>query len=332
MKELVLPTARPHDGGWREVAYASMASRDWRPIESCIAACVAGDLRYLPGTTEEPLPPLSTSALRQQRQRQQRKRHTWRMRLAYYGPSFSGFAWQNDAPLPTVAGCLQEAIEPLLEGRHSLVLSCAGRTDAGVSALGQQVSFYAWPELTPDAIRDAVARASPQPGALRVVSAREVDRSYHATFSTAWRRYAYLLPPPPGATSSREEVAAEAEALDGLLRGLAGTTRDYAALGRGLPKNKPTQSLLRHAAARPVALPGGGGYATRVDLVGDRFIRRQVRVLVATGVAAVAAGQPSATFIDACTSGQQERTAHPAPPQGLVLHDAGTDEDAWLPL
>ena len=47
MKELVLPTARPHDGGWREVAYASMASRDWRPIESCIAACVAGQRFFL---------------------------------------------------------------------------------------------------------------------------------------------------------------------------------------------------------------------------------------------------------------------------------------------
>ena len=44
---------------------------------------------------------------------------------------------------------------------------------------------------------------------------------YHATYSTAWRHYAYLLPPPPNAT--RAAVAAEAAALDKLLRPLAGT-------------------------------------------------------------------------------------------------------------
>ena len=67
----------------------------------------------------------------------------------------------------------------------------------------------------------AIAQAAPRAGALRLVRARRMAPGYHATYSTAWRHYAYLLPPPPNAT--RAAVAAEAAALDKLLRPLAGT-------------------------------------------------------------------------------------------------------------
>lgn len=260
------------------------------------------------------------------------------LRVAYDGPSFSGFGWQREAPLPTVSGTLHEAILPLLEGRHSLRINCAGRTDAGVSALGQRVSFYAWPQLDAAEIVAAVARASPTPGALRVLEAARVPRSYHATFGTRWRRYAYLLPPKRGA--SRREVEAEAAALHALLRTLAGAPHDFGALGRGVPKGKDTVTTLHRASARAVELDGGA--ATRIDLVGDRFIRRQVRVLVATAVDARAGGEASAqdlreeggeprgSLLERATSGDQKRTAHPAPAAGLCFMDAGAQDWAQI--
>ena len=123
--------------------------------------------------------------------------------------------------MPTVEGCLQEALRPLLDGKSELRLSCAGRTDAGVSALGQLVSFHSSPRLGEAELAKAIAKAAPRAGALRLVRARRMAPGYHATYSTAWRHYAYLLPPPPNAT--RAAVAAEAAALDKLLRPLAGT-------------------------------------------------------------------------------------------------------------
>src|SRR5262249_58712966 len=60
---------------------------------------------------------------------------TLRLRLlvAYHGAGFHGFALQPG--LPTVGGALARALERYL--RHTVELTCAGRTDAGVHAWGQ---------------------------------------------------------------------------------------------------------------------------------------------------------------------------------------------------
>ena len=58
--------------------------------------------------------------------------------VAYNGAGFSGFAKQKDPAIPTVQGELERALGTLL--RREVPLVCAGRTDAGVHALGQVVS------------------------------------------------------------------------------------------------------------------------------------------------------------------------------------------------
>jgi tRNA pseudouridine38-40 synthase len=60
-----------------------------------------------------------------------------RLLVAYLGAPFHGFALQDG--VPTVAGALGAALEKVL--RHSVELTCAGRTDAGVHAWGQVVSL-----------------------------------------------------------------------------------------------------------------------------------------------------------------------------------------------
>ena len=61
----------------------------------------------------------------------------WRLTVAYNGSGFHGFAFQQGQP--TVAGALVEALERITQAPVSL--TCAGRTDAGVHALGQVVHF-----------------------------------------------------------------------------------------------------------------------------------------------------------------------------------------------
>ena len=69
---------------------------------------------------------------------------TIRLVVAYDGTGFRGFAKQAaHQRTRTVAGVLGSAIEKVL--RHSVDLVCAGRTDAGVHARGQVVSFEADP-------------------------------------------------------------------------------------------------------------------------------------------------------------------------------------------
>ena len=222
--------------GWRHRCFGELAARDWASVDSAMRAAVAG---------HEPLPGDVDAEVEQWPQEDEifvpdgaRLRQTWLLRVAYAGADFSGFAWQRDPKLPTVSGCLQEAISPLLEGRNSLRLSCAGRTDAGVSALGQLVSFYSWAHLDPTQLKDEIAAAGPAPGSLRVLEARRVSRSFHATFSTSWRRYAYLLPRTPG--MSPMDVADEAREIDRVLQPLAGAP--------GMPRwNRPSHTPIAYA-------------------------------------------------------------------------------------
>lgn len=62
-------------------------------------------------------------------------------RLAYAGGAYSGFAEQSQAQVRTIAGELRRALETFL--RRPVELTCAGRTDAGVHARAQYVSFAA---------------------------------------------------------------------------------------------------------------------------------------------------------------------------------------------
>ena len=225
--------------------------RDWSAVSASIRDAVRGGA--LPGEDNEEncavweslhsSPPANASG-----------RVTWRLTIAYYGPSFSGFSWQAAAPKPTVEGCLQSALRPLLDGKSELRISCAGRTDAGVSSTRQHVSFHSWPGLQANDLSSAIDRASPEPGALRLLRARQVGGSYHATYSTTWRRYVYLLPP---RSQHMDDAREEARVLDALLGPLVGCPRDFAALGRSVPHGKNTTTLLRHASARVVQLRTG---------------------------------------------------------------------------
>ena len=61
----------------------------------------------------------------------------WRLLLAYDGAAFRGFAPQPE--VPTVAGALRQALGRTARMSEGPVITCAGRTDAGVHARGQVV-------------------------------------------------------------------------------------------------------------------------------------------------------------------------------------------------
>jgi tRNA pseudouridine38-40 synthase len=114
---------------------------------------------------------------------------TARLRLvvAYHGAEFRGFALQPG--LPTVAGALAGALERHL--RHTVEITCAGRTDAGVHAWGQVISFDARDDVEPAALQRAVNRAL-RP--LVVVRSAEVaPPGFDARRSAESRRYRYTV-------------------------------------------------------------------------------------------------------------------------------------------
>jgi tRNA pseudouridine38-40 synthase len=111
-----------------------------------------------------------------------------RLTVAYDGAPFRGIA-ENEG-VATVAGRLREALEPVLG--HEVDLAIAGRTDAGVHAWGQVVSFEADAERADPArlARAVNARCVPT---IVVRDAALAPPDFHARFSARSRAYRYTV-------------------------------------------------------------------------------------------------------------------------------------------
>lgn len=109
-------------------------------------------------------------------------------RIAYDGTDFCGYQVQNGQR--TVQGVVEEALAAL--HGHPVTTAGAGRTDSGVHAVGQRVSFLTDHEGIP-VDRMAPAINSRLPHDVRVVSVREVPDGFHARFDARSRHYRYYL-------------------------------------------------------------------------------------------------------------------------------------------
>jgi tRNA pseudouridine38-40 synthase len=107
--------------------------------------------------------------------------------LEYDGRGFSG--WAAQPGLRTVEGELRAALDAVYRGWSGLTV--AGRTDAGVHALGQVASLEAWEG--PPVERAAEALNASLPGDVAVVSASPAPTGFHARFSARSRSYRYRI-------------------------------------------------------------------------------------------------------------------------------------------
>lgn len=107
--------------------------------------------------------------------------------IEYDGTDLHGFQYQVGQR--TVQGDLEAALAALTGG--PVRVHGAGRTDAGVHALGQVVGFRAETRIPTE--RLAAAMNSALPRDIRVVAAEEVDEGFHARFSARGRVYVYVV-------------------------------------------------------------------------------------------------------------------------------------------
>lgn len=120
--------------------------------------------------------------------------------IEYNGSDFYG--WQAQRSLSTVQGHLEDALSKV--ANESIMLYCAGRTDAGVHASGQVVHFDTHAKRHIDAwIWGTNAHL---PSSIVVRWSKHVDYSFHARFKATARRYRYVIfnnPIRPAILSSR---------------------------------------------------------------------------------------------------------------------------------
>lgn len=118
---------------------------------------------------------------------------TIRLLLAYDGTSFRGWARQRDPEIRTVEGVLNEILSEVL--REPAKLTVAGRTDAGVHARGQVVSFHTERDVAADKLRDAInGRFAPE---VVCREAADAPAAFDARFSASARVYRYRIDTAP---------------------------------------------------------------------------------------------------------------------------------------
>src|SRR5678816_775525 len=107
--------------------------------------------------------------------------------LQYDGAHFAG--WQRQPDERTVQGVLEDAMKRLC-GTRVAVLG-AGRTDAGVHALGQAAGVIVPLRWTHDSLARALNALLPTD--VRVSSAHQMSPEFHARYSAVSRSYRYLV-------------------------------------------------------------------------------------------------------------------------------------------
>jgi tRNA pseudouridine38-40 synthase len=112
----------------------------------------------------------------------------YRVTLEYAGTGLVG--WQRQDNGASVQGVLEDAIEKFSGER--VTVHGAGRTDAGVHALGQVAHFDLAKDFTPGKVRDALHHFV-RPAAVAVLDAAIAAPDFHARFSATGRHYLYRI-------------------------------------------------------------------------------------------------------------------------------------------
>lgn len=163
----------------------------------------------------------------------------YKLILAYDGSAFHGF--QRQAGRPSVQACFEEALRQL--GWSERAVIPAGRTDTGVHALGQVVSFHLDWKHGDDKLQRALNAFLPPE--LSVQAVIQVQDSFHPRYDALQRDYRYRLYPAEARDPFRDRFAwrinraLDMQSMQQASRDLLGE-HDFKAFGRALMEGGTT--------------------------------------------------------------------------------------------
>lgn len=232
--------------------------------------------------------------------------------VAYDGTAFHG--WQRQPGLRTVQGVLEAALGAMLE--EEVVVTGAGRTDAGVHARGQVASLETRASLPLQAWAPRLTRALPDD--VRVREVREAPPGFDARRSATGRRYAYRLMHEDDVLEGRYAVrprrAWTPDAWGRATRALEGRHDFRSFESAGSPRRTGTCHVMRADWSR---WEGG----VQLDIVADHFLYRMVRNVVGTALALADEPDPAAAMRRVLAARDRAAAGPCMPPQGLRLEE-----------
>jgi tRNA pseudouridine38-40 synthase len=239
----------------------------------------------------------------------------FRITLAYDGTDFVG--WQRQAAGVSIQGLLEDALAELDEA--AVTVLGAGRTDAGVHALGQVAAFT----LTRAIAADAVVRALNVrlPPSVRVLEAEEVPADFHPQFAVTSKTYRYriwnsdVVSPFERLYAWHVFGALDVAAMNEAARMLEGT-HDFAAFQGTGSDVKTTERTVFSSLVLP---PSNHEPVIRYEVCGGGFLRHMVRTIVGTLVEIGRGRRPPEWMRDVVASRKRSDAGVTAPAVGLFL-------------
>jgi tRNA pseudouridine38-40 synthase len=237
----------------------------------------------------------------------------YKLTIEYDGGPYVG--WQRQANGRSIQQALEEAIERF--AGESVHVGGAGRTDAGVHALGQ----VAHVDLTRDWPAETVARAlnaTIRPEPVAILAAERVDENFDARFSAVRRHYLYRLTDrraPPALERGRlwpVHQALDAAAMHEAAQALVGRHDFTTFRAAGCQAKSPVKTLDRLDVTRE-------GDEIAVRATARSFLHHQVRSMVGTLKRVGEGAWPVEAVAEALAACDRDRCGPVAPACGLYL-------------
>ncbi len=235
-----------------------------------------------------------------------------RLTIQYDGTDYVG--WQRQPNGVSIQELVERAIEPI-EGRPVTIVG-AGRTDAGVHALGQVASVQLQSAIDAATLMRALNATLPED--VRVASAEEAAPDFNARFSAIGKVYAYriwrgaFLPPFERRYVWHVPPPLDVERMREAARPLTGR-HDFSAF-----RAAGSDAATSERTIRDLRLDGEDERIT-LTIAGDGFLRYMVRAITGTLVD-VGQGRRSVESVAAALASRDRAQAGPtAPAKGLVL-------------
>lgn len=249
---------------------------------------------------------------------------TFKLTVAYDGSGYHGF--QRQPRDITVQQVLEDALSRITG--ENVVLAGSGRTDSGVHARGQVVSFTTGCGIPAANLKRAMNSILPPD--ITVIASQEAEEGFHARFSAKWKRYCYRIvlnndydPFIRNYAWQMQNTKLNIEAMN-MAAGFLLGTHDFSFFrSSGSVQSSPVKTIYK--AVWQEKAPGDLLFV----IEGDGFLYRMVRNIVWNLVEAGLGRKSLEQFKKELDKAERHFKISPAPPQGLYLDYVGYTE--YLP-
>lgn len=242
-----------------------------------------------------------------------------KLTIAFDGTDFSG--WQKQLNAPTIQGELERVLGTITNSQ--VRLHGAGRTDAGVHALGMVASFQTNSLISlPELLKGANSILSP---AIRIIEVENAEPDFHARFSTSSKTYLYTIDTETIQSPVKRLYAVHVpqvlaiEPMRQCLDVITGT-HDFASFEASGSRDKSiTTGRGSIRTLQEAVLNTSGKNELQFVFTGDGFLRHMVRNIVGT-VLEVGKGRKTRKEFKTIIEAKDRSVAAPtAPAHGLLL-------------